>query len=145
MVILAGQPSRFVLQQWLNADGDNRRTDDNSLREGAACDTLGCVVRSKDGRSVAFARDRLAIVEDCRRADLVITPIPWNAPCAARLIDRRALSRDGATALVGNKGGWRAHLSEQDGVDRPWSRKRERPASTPALPLAAVEEHEPLQ
>lgn len=144
-MILAGQPSRFVLQQWLNADGDNRRTDDNSLREGAACDTLGCVVRSKDGRSVAFARDRLAIVEDCRRADLVITPIPWNAPCAARLIDRRALSRDGATALVGNKGGWRAHLSEQDGVDRPWSRKRERPASTPALPLAAVEEHEPLQ
>ncbi|KFC68952.1 ComEC/Rec2-related protein [Bosea sp. LC85] len=147
---LAGQPSRFVLQQWLNADGDNRRPDDNSLRDGAACDTLGCVVRSKDGRSVAYARDRLAIVEDCRRADLVITPIPWTAPCAARLIDRLALARDGATALVSHNGGWRTHLSEQDGVDRPWSRKRVRSATTqpepsPALPPVAVEDLEPLQ
>ncbi|PZN97722.1 MAG: competence protein ComEC, partial [Hyphomicrobiales bacterium] len=130
-LILAGKPSRFVLQQWLTADGDGRNPDDVALRQGAACDALGCVITTKDGRSIAYARDRLAIIEDCRRADLVVTPIPWTAPCAAKLIDRTALSRDGATALVRRLGGWRSHASEQGG-DRPWSRKVAPPPSAPA-------------
>jgi competence protein ComEC len=131
LLIVAGRPSRFVLQQWLNADGDGRNPDDASLRQGAACDALGCVISTKDGRSVAYARDRLAIIEDCRRADLVVTPIPWTAPCAAKLIDRTSLSRDGATALVRRGKDWRSHASEQVGGDRPWSRTA---AATPPAP-----------
>ena len=126
-LVLAGKPSRFVLQQWLTADGDGRNPDDAALRQGANCDTLGCVITTKEGRSIAYARDRLAIIEDCRRADLVVTPIPWTAPCAAKLVDRTALSRDGATALVRRGGQWRSHASEQSGRDRPWSRKVEAP------------------
>ncbi len=97
-MVLAGKPSRFVLTQWLHADGDSRSPDDAALRQGAACDARGCVIRLPDGRSVAYTRDRIALVEDCQRADLVVTSLYWTAPCAARLIDRSALIRDGATA-----------------------------------------------
>lgn len=130
-LILAGQPSRFVLQQWLNADGDGRQPDDKSLREGARCDALGCVIAARNGRSIAYARDRLAIVEDCRRADLVVTPIPWTAPCAARLLDRTALAAQGATALVSQHGGWRIISAEHTAADRPWNRRTGRPAASP--------------
>jgi competence protein ComEC len=137
-LILAGKPSGFVLQQWLNAEGDSRKPEDASLRQGAACDTLGCIIRDKTGRSIAYARDRLAIAEDCRRADLVITPIPWSAACTAKLIDRTALSRDGATALISQASGWRAHLSEQVETSRPWSRKPWRPQVTQPVVAAST-------
>lgn len=137
LLVVAGKPSRFVLQQWLTADGDGRSPDDAALRQGAACDPQGCVIATKDGRSIAYARDRLAIIEDCRRADLVVTPIPWTAPCAAKLVDRTALSRDGATALVRRGKDWRAHVSEQAGGDRPWSRRTEAAQPVSARPVPA--------
>lgn len=136
-LVVAGRPSAFVLQQWLTADGDSRRPDDASLREGAACDPQGCVIETQDGRSVAHARERLAIIEDCRRADLVVTPIPWTAPCAAQLIDRTALARGGATALIRHAGGWRSHLADDGKGDRPWSRKGQAAPSTPGRPATA--------
>ena len=141
LLVVAGKPSRFVLQQWLTADGDGRNPDDATLRQGVACDLQGCVIVTRDGRSVAYVRERLAIIEDCRRADLVVTPIPWSAACAAKLIDRMALSRDGATALVRQGGGWRSHASEPGSGDRPWSRRSEvrtsASAPTSARPAAA--------
>ncbi len=133
-LVLAGRPSPFVIQQWLNADGDSRKPADASLREGAACDPLGCVIRTRDGRSVAFARERLAIVEDCRRADLVVTPIPWSAPCAARLVERGELGRNGATGLVARAGGWRVLQSERPDAERPWMRRQRQAAQMPAPP-----------
>ncbi|WP_197279637.1 ComEC/Rec2 family competence protein [Bosea sp. AAP35] len=138
LLVVAGKPSRFVLQQWLTADGDSRNPDDASLRQGAACDAQGCVIRTKDGRNVAYARERLAIIEDCRRADLVVTPIPWTAPCKAPLIDRTALGRDGATALVARAEGWRSHAAEQAGGNRPWTRQSAPPLSPSSRPAAAV-------
>lgn len=147
-LILAGKPSAFVLQQWLNAEGDSRKPDDASLRQGAACDTLGCVIRDKAGRTISYARDRLAIAEDCRRADLVITPIPWQAGCETKLIERSALSRDGATALISTGTGWRAQLAEQVDANRPWSRKPRQPQVTQpavAVPPQPGETNEELE
>jgi competence protein ComEC len=140
-LVVAGRPSAFVLQQWLNADGDSRKPTDPSLREGAACDSLGCVVATSDGRRVSFVRDRLALVEDCRRADLVVTPIPWSAPCKAMLIDRAALSRVGAMALLRSntilpgQPPWR-RLGAESGEDgRPWNRRSPQ-AAAPTPPVA---------
>jgi competence protein ComEC len=136
-LVVAGRPSDFVLRQWLNADGDNRNPADASLREGAACDSQGCIIVTADGRSVSFVRDRLALVEDCRRADLVVTPIPWSALCKAMLIDRMTLTRDGATALMRSQSvlpgqpPWR-RLGAESGEDgRPWSRRRPQSAASP--------------
>lgn len=135
LLVIAGKPSRFVLQQWLTADGDGRLPDDPLLRKGAACDARGCVMTTKEGHSIAYAQDRLAIIEDCRRADVVVTPIPWTAACRARLIDRMALLRDGATALVKTRSGWQ-NLAAQDTGERPWSRRRPQPTPTPASTAA---------
>jgi len=138
---IAGRPSRFVIQQWLASDGDDRSPDDAGLRGGVACDSGACIVRTADGRSVSYARDRIAIIEDCRRADLVVTNIPWSAPCAAMLVDRMALSRDGATSLHRSPGGWRSDSSEAGSGDRPWSRRKPpapaQPAAVRTQPLPA--------
>ena len=98
-LVLLGRPSRFVLNQWLVSDGDGRKPDDPALRQGAACDGDGCVVRLASGRSVAFSRSLQAVAEDCARADLVIAPLFWTGPCQARLMDRNALLQSGATSL----------------------------------------------
>lgn len=144
---IAGKPSRFVLQQWLSADGDSRSPDDLTLRAGIACDALGCVIRTADQRTVAYTRERLAIIEDCLRADLVVTSIPWSGVCKAQLIERTALSRDGATSLYRTATGWNSRISEQPTADRPWSRRREpRPAAQsvrPANPPPVAVENEP--
>ncbi|HEV7335741.1 MAG TPA: ComEC/Rec2 family competence protein [Bosea sp. (in: a-proteobacteria)] len=138
-LVLAGKPSRFVLTQWLHADGDSRPPDGATLREDAACDARGCVIRLKDGRSVAYTKDRIAIVEDCQRADLVVTPLHVNGTCTARLIDRAALARDGATALGSVRGGsWRAYTAEDATRLRPWTRVKPAPAApSPAEPARA--------
>lgn len=141
-MILAGKPSRFVLTQWLHADGDARSPDDAALRDGAACDNRGCIIRLRDGRSVAYTRDRIALVEDCQRADLVVTPLYWSAPCAARLIDRSALARDGATAYSAARGGWRAFTADEAARLRPWTRARPSPPATPQ-PASAPAPAEP--
>lgn len=133
---IAGRPSRFVLQQWLSSDGDSRSPDDPTLRAGIVCDSLGCIGRTADQRTVSYTRDRLAIIEDCLRADLVVTAISWSGACKARLISRGALSRDGATSLYRTATGWSSHVSEQGAADRPWSRRREQPQATPPAPRA---------
>lgn len=135
-MVLAGKPSRFVLMQWLHADGDSRAPDDVALRNGAACDAHGCVIRLPDGRSVAYTRDRIALVEDCQRADLVVTSLYWTAPCAARLIDRSALIRDGATAYHAARGGWRAYTADEVTRLRPWTRARPEPKPAPESAVA---------
>jgi competence protein ComEC len=104
---IAGKPSRFVTAQWLAADGDGRRPDDPTLKAAASCDTTGCVVKLADGKQASFiATNRVAIVEDCLRADLVITPLVWQAPCKAEMIDRRALDRLGTISVVSKPDGW---------------------------------------
>ncbi len=144
---VAGKPSRFVLQQWLTADGDNRSPDDATLRQGVACDNLGCVARTAEGRTIAYARDRIGLIEDCRRADLVVTAIPWSAPCEATLVHRMDLTRDGATSLYRRAEGWSFRASEPQGADRPWTRRRiqasqpQRPA--PAIPAQEAVDAEP--
>ena len=75
---------------------------------------------------------RVAIIEDCLRADLVVTAIPWSGACKAKLVERMALSRDGATSLYRTASGWSSHVSEPTAADRPWSRRRERRPAEPA-------------
>ena len=116
------------------------------MRAGIACDRLACVAQTIDKRTVSYTRERLAIIEDCQRADLVVTAIPWSGACKARLIERMALSRDGATSLYHTASGWSSHVSEPKAAERPWSRRREprtaepsaRPASQPAAAQPAL-------
>jgi len=96
-----GKPSAFVLEQWLKADGDNRRAADLIAAEtGRRCDRLGCTGLLADGRAVALVRDRRAFPEDCARAAIIVSPLTAPRACAAPLIlDRARLSARGAAAL----------------------------------------------
>lgn len=97
---ILGRPSHFVLEQWLKADGDHRKPGDLVAQGVQRCDNVGCTVRSVDGRWVALSLDRRAEVEDCTRADIVVSPLGLTPHCATKLkIDRWFLSAHGAVAI----------------------------------------------
>jgi competence protein ComEC len=86
-----------------------------------SCDALGCLYRHR-GRTVALIRDGAALGEDCRHADLVVSPVAAHRVCRGPLvIDRIDTWRKGGHAVwldedrlsVETVGDWR-------GV-RPWA------------------------
>jgi competence protein ComEC len=126
----------FPLREWLSADADVRTAKDPSLREGAVCVPIGCVMRLADGTIVALALAAEAFEEDCRRAALVVSQ--RTAPdCAARVIDRTVWPRSGATALYRTAKGWETVSAHPAGYDRPWSRPPRTPADA-APPATAA-------
>ncbi len=99
-LVILGRPSTFTVEQWLKADGDPRRPDDETLRRSARCDSLGCTALARDGRFIALVRDRRAFPEDCARAAVIVTPLPAPAFCQSpTIIDSAHLAAAGATAL----------------------------------------------
>jgi competence protein ComEC len=119
-LIVLGKPGAFALAQWLAADGDQRKPGDPSLMAGAACDSAGCVADLGKRGAISHATTRRAVSEDCDKASVVVTPIPWRGQCRALLIDRQMLDRLGSATLHRTEAGWRisgARTGEQ--VDRP--------------------------
>lgn len=97
---LVGKPPGFVAEQWLRADGDERGSDDKTLRLAAQCDRLGCVVEAGTRRTVAFVQEFSAFEEDCRRAAIIISKLEAPRSCAAALvIDRASLNERGAITV----------------------------------------------
>ncbi|MGV1014303.1 MAG: ComEC/Rec2 family competence protein [Methyloceanibacter sp.] len=90
----------YSVDNWLLADGDDRKADDAAVDGTFRCDLLGCIGTVK-GKRVALIRHPGALEEDCRRADIVVAPFTVGKKCrAARVIvDRRMLRTHGAHAL----------------------------------------------
>lgn len=120
---IIGRPGSFVMEQWLKADGDNRKPDDASLRDGTACDPGGCVVTLPDGKTVSWSRDPLIVSDDCARADLVVTPLRWDGACKALMVDRRTLDRFGSISIRSAPDGLTAITGRNPDAPRAWSRK----------------------
>ncbi len=113
------------VREWLAADGDARDPADRTVAAGFACDPDGCVARLPDGAVVAVSRTAAAFADDCTRAVLIVTPRAVPADCAARVIDRATLRRNGATALTWRDGRFETMAARPEGTDRPWTRHRE--------------------
>jgi competence protein ComEC len=97
--IAGSRAGSFIIGQWLEAEGP-RAPEPSAIRDGVACGRLGCILKSKGGLVVAHIRDPAAFIEDCRRADIVLTPLRAPDDCAAALvIDGRATARRGAHAV----------------------------------------------
>ena len=111
----------FLLKEWLAADADARQPPDPSLAEGVSCDEAGCVAQMADGGLVALALRPEALADDCERAALVVTARQAPAACAAPVIDRDRLRRQGALALRRSRDGFAVEAVRPKGVDRPWS------------------------
>jgi competence protein ComEC len=112
----------FSVREWLGADADARVQKDASLKEGVACDEIGCVSRLADGAVVALPFAAEAFEEDCRQAALVVSPRTAPPSCAATAIDRAVWQRTGASALYRKGKGWETVVAYPPGYDRPWAK-----------------------
>jgi competence protein ComEC len=133
LALLGRKPQVFVSEQWLRADADPRAPAD--AKSGVSCDELGCVGRAVDGRLIALVEDRAALIEDCARVAILITPFYAPQGCGAPLvIDRRKLAETGAvTARFGSERiEWNAARAPDE--DRPWSRAPAKPRRRAAAP-----------
>jgi competence protein ComEC len=122
LALLGKKPGAFAAEQWLRADADARAVAE---AKAASCDDYGCIGKAVDGRIVVLATSRAALLEDCPRAAIVITPLRAPEGCKAPIvIDRRKLAETGAVSLRILEGGAVAWTTAR-GVDedRPWSPK----------------------
>jgi competence protein ComEC len=118
--VLGRSPSLYSAEQWLSADADER--DPHEAIDRSACDRIGCVGILPDGRAVSMVIDRTAFAEDCRRADIVVTPLYAPPGCAASLvIDREKLRETGAVTLAAHGTSWAMTTARGADEDRPWS------------------------
>ena len=124
LVILGLHPDKYTAEQWLLRDGDKRSVDD--ARVGANCDEQGCIGKAKDGRTVALSLKLGSLVEDCTRAQVLISAIPIRRRCASPefVRDRFAVLRDGAMALTFTDKGVEVETVSSDRGARPWSRQQ---------------------
>jgi competence protein ComEC len=111
----------FLVKEWLAADADARIASDPSLSEGVSCDDSGCVVPMADGTFAALTLHAEALADDCERAGLVVTARQPPRTCAAAIIDRNRLQRQGAMVLRRTPDGFAIDAARSRGLDRPWS------------------------
>jgi competence protein ComEC len=99
--ILGGRGANFEVENWLRADADIRAPGSPDLKEGTACDPLGCIGTAAGIGVVAMVERREAFDEDCRVAAIVVSRLPAPPGCErhAVVIDRAQLDRRGAHAI----------------------------------------------
>ena len=111
----------FLVKEWLAADADARVPGDASLASGVSCDDQGCVVALADGALVTHANAAEALSDDCDRAVLIVSARQAPRDCAAAVIDRDRLRRQGALALRRNGDRFDVEAVQPRGFDRPWA------------------------
>ena len=119
--VLIGSPDQYTAEQWLLRDGDACAAEEAGI--GATCDEWGYVVQDEDGNLVALALRAGSLVDDCARAEIVISAVPIRRNCAGPIyiVDLFDVLNDGATALyVTDNGITRVTTAERRG-ERPWS------------------------
>jgi competence protein ComEC len=92
-----------------------------------ACDAQGCLYRAH-GRTVALIRDGAALAEDCRSADLVVSPVAAHRVCRGPLVvDRIDAWKKGGHAIWLDPDGIRIETVAEWRGARPWAPAPERP------------------
>ncbi len=109
----------FLVREWLAADADGRAATDPALAQGVSCDADGCV--AADGRLVALALRPEAFDDDCVGAAIIVTQQQAPPDCAALVIERTRLQRQGGLTLRKAGDGFAVTAIRPEGMDRPWS------------------------
>ncbi len=120
-----GRKAAYSLEQWLKADGDNRKPKDANKGGGFRCDASSCVILVK-GKLVSLTREMSALADDCARADILIAPFTITETCPGPklIMDKRALTLNGASAIYLRNGEIRTETANQFRGVRPWAPKR---------------------
>ncbi|MFT4120583.1 ComEC/Rec2 family competence protein [Bradyrhizobium sp.] len=119
--LIASRKDAFLTKEWLAADADSRDAGSAALAEGVSCDEAGCVAQMAGGGLVALALRIDSLADDCDRAVLVVTARPAPPDCAAMVVDRQRLSRQGTLALIRRGDGFEVQAVRARGANRPWS------------------------
>jgi len=84
----SGRKGRYVVSQWLMADGDDAQPVKAAQRSGWSCDKTACSGQTA-GRSLLYLRDEKA-ANNCGKHDIVIAAFPLHGRCreASVRIDR---------------------------------------------------------
>lgn len=121
--LIGPTPGRFGLEQWLRADGDQRKPDDPTLKAEARCDRTACIVVDSSGSPISLIKQMSAFEEDCARASLIITPLQAPTRCAAKVLDAGMFAKTGAIAGFRQPdGGWLIEGVRTASTDRYWRR-----------------------
>ena len=96
--------------------------ENGAAADGAlTCDAEGCFYRVHE-KTIALIRDGAALAEDCRAADLVVSPVPARRSCrGARVIDRIDTYREGGHAVWIDASGFTIETVRAWQGNRPWS------------------------
>lgn len=126
LLFSSGRGDRYAAETWLrrNAqimEGKRGVWPKEGVRGALNCDAFACRYE-KDGQSVSFLRTQRAIAEECAWADIVVSRFPINSKdCAAQVIDRFAVWRNGAHSLFMDSSGITVETVEQKRGLRPWT------------------------
>jgi competence protein ComEC len=124
----------YEYSRWLEADGDPRKPEQAWGRKPFRCDLEGCT--GHIGKHLAaMPRSSAALIDDCRRAAVLILTFPKPPGCktTATVLDYPVLRRLGTHALhIRPDGTLRIETVEQFRGSRPWTltartAKRKRP------------------
>jgi competence protein ComEC len=123
LVMLGGSAKSFAREIWLRRDA--QKEHESAAADLPACDGLGCIYRPprRPNLTIALVRAPEALVEDCARADVVISAVPVFGRCRGPriVIDRFDLWRAGAHAIWLEKDRVSVRSVAQDQGRRPWS------------------------
>lgn len=126
LVQLKGRSGGFISEQWANGAGYKTLAYPPKESDAWRCEKgYGCVYRSEN-TIIALPETFEAQAEDCRKADLVISPFyVRQSECAVPVVDRRARDQGGAHWLWLEKGTPpRLQFSRDLQGARPWSAGR---------------------
>lgn len=128
--------AKFTREMWLRQAGlrDMRGFKDWPDRSSAslACDMTACLYRAHH-QTVAIIHSPAALLEDCWRADAVLSLVPVRRRCPAPIvIDRFDLWQKGTHALWINDDGIKVRTVNEERGDRPWVLKPQRQSPPPA-------------
>ncbi len=128
LTVSSGRAERFAAEKWMALNGEGTRKPPVWPREGRAehsplsCGPEGCRAEIK-GQRVAFPRERAVLDEECRWAQIIISPVPLPENCTAGIaLDLFDGYRDGAWALWLSPGSVTARSVRDDRGARPWTR-----------------------
>jgi len=124
-----GRAGNYSLEKWLAADGDQRTPKEARDPRVFYCDDRGCVAELH-GLRLSVPEHGAALAQDCKLADVVITPLALNAPCPRPqvVITRADLDAHGAHAIYIQEGGpqprLRVRTAASNRGERPWTGAR---------------------
>ena len=112
----------FSAAAWLRRDADGRSPAE-AFPGSFRCDALGCAARHRQLGLVSVPRNWRGTMEDCARADVLVTENFAPRACTAPLvIDRAALRARGAHAVFTGRDGPRVVSACDVTGSRPWTR-----------------------